>query len=158
MGDFYLLKKRTNRGGEEEGVVPRRLFRVTLYLKDFLTFSNHFSRSSIAMVKWLLVVTSVLACLTFVAAKTNTEEEEKMEPRLGFATVSSDGTTSITFNATTIQNAVILSLFILVLGLLILPLFGIDLGGLFGSARSDTLPQTNYDSQLYNYGYDYSKR
>merc|ERR1719357_1668343 len=58
--------------------------------------------------------------------------EEEGEGRLGFYTVGSDGSTTLAFNATSIQNAVILGLFSLVLGALVLPLFGLSLGSLFG--------------------------
>merc|ERR1712083_1017188 len=97
------------------------------------------------MMKWLLFATSALACLAFVSAETYVEEEEEGDARLGYVSVGSDGTTSITFNAPSIQTAVILGLFVLVLGALVLPLFGISLGGLFGS-DSDT-----------GYGYDYEQ-
>ena len=50
-----------------------------------------------------------------------------------FYTVGSDGSTTLAFNATSIQNAVILGLFSLVLGALVLPLFGLSLGSLFGA-------------------------
>merc|ERR1712079_597991 len=63
---------------------------------------------------------AILAFALFSAASAETYEEEEGDPRLGYIAVGSDGTTSITFNATSIQNAVILGLFILVLGALIL--------------------------------------
>merc|ERR1712203_21786 len=47
---------------------------------------------------------------------------------LGYITVGNSGATTLTFNATSIQNAIILGLFILVLGALVLPLFGISMG------------------------------
>ena len=82
------------------------------------------------------------------------EEEEEGDARLGYVSVGSDGTTSITFNATSIQNAVILGLFVLVLGALVLPLFGISLGGLFGS-DSDTGYGYGYEQPAYTSdGYD----
>jgi len=111
-------------------------------------------RSTAAMMKWLLVLTSALACLALVSAETYTEEEEEGDARLGYVSVGSDGTTSITFNATSIQNAVILGLFVLVLGALVLPLFGISLGGLFGS-DSDTGYGYGYEQPAYTSdGYD----
>merc|ERR1712044_70904 len=88
---------------------------------------------------------AILAFALFSAASAETYEEEEGDPRLGYITVGSDGSTSITFNATSIQNAVILGLFVLVLGALVLPLFGISLGSLFGSESSDT---------GYGYGYE----
>jgi hypothetical protein len=52
------------------------------------------------------------------------------------------------------QNAVILGLFVLVLGALVLPLFGISLGGLFGS-DSDTGYGYGYEQPAYTSdGYD----
>merc|ERR1712179_475496 len=79
---------------------------------------------------------------------------EEGDARLGYVSVGSDGTTSITFNATSIQNAVILGLFVLVLGALVLPLFGISLGGLFGS-DSDTGYGYGYEQPAYTSdGYD----
>merc|ERR1719158_849940 len=88
---------------------------------------------------------AVLAlALSCTAVRCEAVEEEGGDARLGYVSVGSDGTTSITFNATSIQNAVILGLFVLVLGALVLPLFGISLGGLFGS-DSDT---------GYGYGYE----
>jgi len=86
-------------------------------------------------------VALLLACS--VSAESYTEEEG--DARLGYVSVGSDGTTSITFNATSIQNAVILGLFVLVLGALVLPLFGISLGGLFGKEEA---------SSGYGYGYE----
>ena len=72
------------------------------------------------------------------AASAETFEEEDGDARLGYISVGSSGATSITFNATSIQNAVILGLFTLVLGALILPLFGVSLGSLFGGDSSDS--------------------
>jgi len=92
--------------------------------------------------KWQYAVFA-LAIVSAVSAETY--EEEEGDARLGYITVGSDGSTSITFNATSIQNAVILGLFVLVLGALVLPLFGISLGSLFGSESSDT---------GYGYGYE----
>ena len=65
---------------------------------------------------------------------------------LRFYTVGSDGSTTLAFNATSIQNAVILGLFTLVLGALVLPLFGLSLGSLFGAESTGS----GYGSQ---YGY-----
>ena len=74
------------------------------------------------MNKWMYTVAAVAL---FFAAHVNAfdvsrtsedgEEAEDGEARLGYITVASDGSTSLTFNATSIQNAVILGLFILVL-------------------------------------------
>jgi len=99
---------------------------------------------------------AILAFALFSAASAETYEEEEGDPRLGYIAVGSDGTTSITFNATSIQNAVILGLFILVLGALILPLFGISLGSLFGSDSSDTGYGYGFDQATYDQGFESS--
>lgn len=98
---------------------------------------------------------AVLALALFCSAvRCEAVEEEEGDARLGYVSVGSDGTTSITFNATSIQNAVILGLFVLVLGALVLPLFGISLGSLFGS-DSDTGYGYGYESPDYtSAGYD----
>jgi len=74
--------------------------------------------------KWII---STVVCLALFAAS-NAEElvEENGDARLGFISVGSGGATTLTFNATSIQNAIILGLFILVLGALVLPLFGVS--------------------------------
>merc|ERR1712223_1482190 len=61
----------------------------------------------------------------FFASAHAIEVEEDGEARLGFISVGTGGDTTLTFNATSIQNAIILGLFILVLGALVLPLFGV---------------------------------
>merc|ERR1712176_727646 len=91
---------------------------------------------------------AILAFALFAASSAETYEEEEGDPRLGYISVGSDGTTSITFNATSIQNAVILGLFILVLGALILPLFGID--------SSDTGYGYGFDQATYDQGFESS--
>merc|ERR1712141_923761 len=68
--------------------------------------------------KWLYVIASVALFASAYAYET----EEEGEARLGYISVASGGDTSLTFNATSIQNAVILGLFLLVLGALLLPL------------------------------------
>ena len=85
------------------------------------------------------------------------DEAEEGDPRLGYISVANDGTTSLTFNATSIQNAVILGLFLAVLGALIAPLF---LGG--GEAAADTgygygQDQSGYEDPAANYA-GYSQR
>merc|ERR1711902_427856 len=111
---------------------------------------SHITRFQIKM-KWQY---AILAFALFSAASAEALMEEEGDPRLGYISVGSDGTTSITFNATSIQNAVILGLFILVLGALILPLFGISLGSLFGSDSSDTGYGYGFDQATYGQGYE----
>ena len=86
----------------------------------------------------------VLLCLAATATAASYEDGDE---RLGYINIASDGTTAVTFNATSIQNAVILGLLILVLGALILPMFGVPLSSLF-SERSGQ----EYGS-AYNGGY-----
>ena len=115
------------------------------------------------MNKWMYTVAAVAL---FFAAHVNAfdvaEEEEEAEDgsaRLGYITVASDGSTSLTFNATSIQNAVILGLFILVLGALLLPLFGIfgeeDTG--YGYGYEQTGYQSGYEAPSSGYS-TFSKR
>ena len=52
-----------------------------------------------------------------------------------YYTIDSAGASTLSFNATSIQNLVILGLLVLVLGALILPLFGISIGGLFEEVK-----------------------
>merc|ERR1712142_562334 len=73
--------------------------------------------------KWIICT---VACLAFFAAANAELVEEDGDARLGFISVGSGGATTLTFNATSIQNAIILGLFILVLGALVLPLFGVS--------------------------------
>jgi len=90
---------------------------------------------------------AVLAFAIVSAVSAETYEEEEGDARLGYITVGSDGSTSI-------QNAVILGLFVLVLGALVLPLFGISLGALFGSSDSaDTGYGYGYEQPTYEQGY-----
>jgi len=117
--------------------------------------------------KWALAV-----CFLIAAVRAETYEEtdiaEDGEARLGYITVGSDGSTSITFNATSIQNAVILGLFVLVLGALVLPLFGVSLGSLFGDdagtgtgygyGAEQPVYSTGYEQPTSGYSSSFSKR
>merc|ERR1711981_1181376 len=112
--------------------------------------------------KWALAV-----CFLIAAVRAETYEEtdiaEDGEARLGYITVGSDGSTSITFNATSIQNAVILGLFALVL-----PLFGVSLGSLFGDdagtgtgygyGAEQPVYSTGYEQPTSGYSSSFSKR
>ena len=69
-----------------------------------------------------------------------------------FYTVGSDGSTTLAFNATSIQNAVILGLFTLVLGALVLPLFGLSLGSLFGAESTGSGYGSQYGHSEPSYG------
>ena len=71
---------------------------------------------------------------------------------LRFYTVGSDGSTTLAFNATSIQNAVILGLFTLVLGALVLPLFGLSLGSLFGAESTGSGYGSQYGHSEPSYG------
>ena len=52
-----------------------------------------------------------------------------------YYTIDSAGASTLSFNATSVQNSVILGLLLLVLGALILPMFGISIGGLFEEVK-----------------------
>ncbi len=109
--------------------------------------------------KWLYTVLA-LAFLACNVVAEDLDEFEEGDARLGFITVGTDGSTSLTFNATSIQNAVIVGLFILVLGALLLPLFGA-----FGEEESSGYGY-GYEQTAYSSGYEqpssgyntYSKR
>lgn len=110
--------------------------------------------------KWLYVIASVAL---FASAYAFDLEEEEGEARLGYISVASGGDTSLTFNATSIQNAVILGLFLLVLGALLLPLFGINMGEDEGYGEGYGYEATGYEEPAYNepasgYGAGYAKR
>jgi len=104
--------------------------------------------------KWIFAVATV--ALFASSAYAFEVEAEDGDPRLGYISVANDGTTSLTFNATSIQNAVILALFLAVLGALIAPLF------LGGAATADTgygygQEQTGYEDPSAGYA-GYAKR
>jgi len=99
----------------------------------------------------------ICAVLSFLAVgMCKAESYDEGDERLGYVSIGSDGATAITFNATSIQNAVILGLFVLVLGALVLPLFGISLSSLFGSGSdSDSgYGYSGYDQTGYDTGYE----
>ena len=109
--------------------------------------------------KWLYVIASVALFASAYAYET----EEEGEARLGYISVASGGDTSLTFNATSIQNAVILGLFLLVLGALLLPLFGINMGGDEGYGEGYGYETSGYEEPAYQepasgYGAGYAKR
>ena len=114
------------------------------------------------IMKWIIL--SVAALAFFSAVRAEDDEflsDDQGEARLGFITVNGDGTTSLTFNATSIQNAVILGLFILVLGALLLPLFGLfggeeETSG-YGGYEQTGGYQTGYEQQSTGYN-TYAKR
>ena len=108
--------------------------------------------------KWIVAA----AAVAFLAGACYAEEvqAEDGDARLGYITVANNGDTSLTFNATSIQNAVILGLFILVLGALLLPLFGL-FGGEeetgYGGYEQTGGYQTGYSEQATGYN-GYAKR
>merc|ERR1712025_3165 len=89
----------------------------------------------------------ILSLALFASACAEDFEQEDGEARLGYITVGSGGATTLTFNATSIQNAIILGLFILVLGALVLPLFGISMDG----AAEETGYGYGYEQPAYGY-------
>merc|ERR1711981_948179 len=106
--------------------------------------------STITM-KWIIL--TVVSLAFFATAHAELVEEDG-DARLGFISVGSGGATTLQFNATSIQNAIILGLFILVLGALVLPLFG-------GVAEEESTgygygyeePANAYDEAVSPYGY-----
>eukprot|EP00093_Oithona_nana_P011795 11795.XXX_454306_455165_1 [CDS] Oithona nana genome sequencing. len=108
--------------------------------------------------KWI-----ILSLALFASACAEDFEQEDGEARLGYITVGSGGATTLTFNATSIQNAVILGLFILVLGALVLPLFGVSMDEYISDSGSGSGYGYGYEQSAYD-GYQqpeygqYSKR
>lgn len=95
--------------------------------------------------KWIILT---IVSLAFFANQCHAEDEEHQgDARLGYITVGSGGATTLTFNATSIQNAIILGLFILVLGALVLPLFGISMDG----AAEESGYGYGYEQPAYGY-------
>jgi len=88
--------------------------------------------------KWIIL--TVVSLAFFATAHAELVEEEG-EGRLGFISVGNNGATTLQFNATSIQNAIILALFVMVLGALVVPLFG-------GAAEEE--------ASGYGYGYEQS--
>merc|ERR1712029_30004 len=91
---------------------------------------------------------SRILCLVLSVTLVSCEAEDG-EPRVGYYSINSAGVSTLTFNATSVQNGVILGLLILVLGALILPLFGINLleSDEFASASTEDA----YGSAYYNF-------
>ena len=107
--------------------------------------------------KWIILTVT----LAFLATQSKAEElvEEEGSARLGYITVGNSGATTLTFNATSIQNAIILGLFILVLGALVLPLFGVSMGDYAEeSGYGYGYEQPSYGYEEPQSGYGYAKR
>merc|ERR1711911_265692 len=74
----------------------------------------------------IMLSASCLLCLLASVACVLGDTEDG-QPRVGYYSINSAGASTLTFNATSIQNGVILGFLLLVLGALILPLFGVNL-------------------------------
>jgi len=87
------------------------------------------------------------------------EDVELNDARLGYINVGTNGVTSLTFNATSIQNAVILLLFLGLIGALIAPLFLGASGGesTDGYGYGYGQEQTGYEEPATGYA-GYAKR
>merc|ERR1711990_233173 len=103
--------------------------------------------------KWMIFAVAFLA-----VAHAEELSADEGEARLGYITVGNSGATTLTFNATSIQNAVILGLFILVLGALVLPLFGISMGETEETGYGYGYEQPAYAYEESAQGYGYAKR
>jgi len=91
--------------------------------------------------KWMFAIAAVAL---FASSALAYETEEEGDARLGYFSVNG-GTTSLTFNATSIQNAVILLLFVGLIGALVAPL-------LIGAAGAGGAVEPTGDAG-YGYGY-----
>jgi len=103
--------------------------------------------------KWLIALATLAVLASSACAY---EYEEEGDARLGFINVGTDGVTSLTFNATSIQNAVVLLLFLGLIGALIAPLF-------LGAAEAEADTGYGYTQESTGYeepatGYGYAKR
>lgn len=96
--------------------------------------------------KWIYVIATVALFATSAFAYDVAEGEEEGDARLGFINIGTNGVAALTFNATSIQNAVILLLFIGLVGALIAPLF-LGLAGNSGGAGATA------DATGFGYGY-----
>jgi len=129
---------------------------TSLNLKNSKKTSPPHPQTQILINKMMWKILTVALFATCVCADL---VEEDGEARLGYITVGNSGATTLTFNATSIQNAIILGLFILVLGALVLPLFGISMG-----ETEETGYGYGYEQPAYAYeeasgqGYGYAKR
>merc|ERR1712038_1279403 len=85
----------------------------------FFTPHRNSPHSHTYTMKWLIALATLAVLASSACAY---EYEEAGDARLGFINVGSDGVTSLTFNATSIQNAVVLLLFLGLIGALIAPL------------------------------------
>jgi len=120
------------------------------FLHPYLTVTPH---SHTYTMKWLIALATLAVLASSACAY---EYEEAGDARLGFINVGSDGVTSLTFNATSIQNAVVLLLFLGLIGALIAPLF-------LGAAEAEADTGYGYGQESTGYeepstGYGYAKR
>jgi len=96
--------------------------------------------------KWIYAFAAVALFASSALAYDVDEAEEAGDARLGYYSVA-NGVTSLTFNATSIQNAVVLLLFLGLIGALVVPLF------LGGAAAPPPAPAPTGDGSGYGYGY-----
>jgi hypothetical protein len=114
------------------------------------------------MMKWTYAVAFVALFAVAAHATSDYDElsDEEGDARLGYVTVGANGATTLTFNATSIQNAVILGLFMLVLGALLIPLLGAlgeDEETGYGYGEQTSGYQSGYEQPSTGYN-TYSKR
>jgi len=93
--------------------------------------------------KWIYALAAI--ALFASSALAYDVEEEEGDARLGYFNVA-NGVTTLTFNATSIQNAVILLLFLGLIGALVVPLF-------LGGAAPPPAPVPVPTGDGYGYGY-----
>merc|ERR1711974_124062 len=74
-----------------------------------------------------MMIRILSVCLLVGLSAVRCEDSEEGEERLGYYSITSAGASTLSFNATSVQNMVILGLLLLVLGALILPMFGINI-------------------------------
>merc|ERR1712195_423975 len=125
---------------------------VSIHIKFLKTFSpkppHQTPHKSLKMMWKILTVALFATCVCADLV------EEEGDARLGYITVGNSGATTLTSN----QNAIILGLFILVLGALVLPLFGISMGETEETGYGYGYEQPAYAYEESAQGYGYAKR
>merc|ERR1711874_469203 len=96
------------------------------------------------------MIRTLALCLILGLSHVKSEDVEEGQERLGYYSITSNGASSLSFNATSVQNMVILGLLLLVLGALILPLFGINI------LAEETTGASAYGSDTTDYGQAYA--
>merc|ERR1719219_2844709 len=94
------------------------------------------------------MIRTLALCLILGLSHVKSEAVEEGQERLGYYSITSNGASTLSFNATSVQNMVILGLLLLVLGALILPMFGINI---LGEETTGGYGETDYGQAYANF-------